>query len=883
MSNNKPLSTHPAHIYRPHNDYLKSDNEAERHKSLLDMGESFLTYLVGIMFGEYKRSGEISDKLETEFYKYSSRKPSFGVFLSFMRILSKEMNQTILADKFEKGKKYAAVSDFVFHFSILKTVINDGSDSGFTDAAEPILKGRTAGQNGLMDFFDTFIMIRNIYAHPDEKAGPKDNKRKWPLGDEYYEYINPHMNTALSELVEDFEVLNSYKPILAKLLDDKNKKGTFLVERGGKDSELELDLSKEDLNFMNTDLRYLLDPDDNLFVKLYYHAIPQLNPKVAKKIIDREKAKAMEPHMVEMIHNKLSDDEKIDDMEYLVLRDTAKTSSISDERLFQLIDTVKNKLGIKGSVGTPEDKGDIFIEEKDTISTPKFNPWWLNYLAMVKNIDKSIPKGEKQQADQIKAKIDDLKKSKLVLPVSKRLENTNKKLKEKKAQKKQQTDKLKVKIDRLKKSKKVLPVSKRLENTNKKLKEKRAQKAAQIKKINERMAAKREMRKKTSKHERKASLLEDINIMKESIEQKRTDFDNQIEEIILKIEEIENEKQQKLQEVDDKIQILSDKDAKAGKYRQWTMHKGLWSDIGTFVNYLVDSNLNSHSEDTDEESREWEMIPNSWQIGELAYTYWAKIYPSESSLKHAFHIGFSISRAWKWIGTVQHPEVKEKINQPCIVMWPSIDVKYAAKIDPDCILLKEYKRLIRVMMDENLDLLKKVGANVQCIRIENNKGDTVPLDYYLDNKNDFDTTINDPGYSSLESQEKFNLLSKFWIMDDFMKEGFISHDRITFLEKNLTIYMTLIGNVIKQLNDYALEKGINKEVISGRLDQVSRLGETMYTEFEKYFVDGKLSFNDKQEETLTKFAKEIGLNTYTYQYFKSQFIFSKNYKEEKIE
>ena len=186
-------------------------------------------------------------------------------------------------------------------------------------------------------------------------------------------------------------------------------------------------------------------------------------------------------------------------------------------------------------------------------------------------------------------------------------------------------------------------------------------------------------------------------------------------------------------------------------------------------------------------------------------------------------------------------------------------------------------------MDENLDLLKKVGANVQCIRIENKKGDTVPLDYYLDNKNDFDTTINDPGYSSLESQEKFNLLSKFWIIDDFMKEGLISHDRIASLEKNLTIYMTLIANVIKQLNDYALEKGINKEVISGRLDQVSRLGETMYTKFEKYFVDGRLSFNDKQEEALIKFAKEIGLNTYTYQYFKSQFIFSKNYEEKENE
>ena len=223
MSNNKQMSTHPAHIYRPYNDYLKSDNHAEMHKCLLDTGESFLTYLVGIMFGEYKRSGEISDKLESEFYKYSSRKPSFGVFQSFLRILSNEMNQTILADKFEKGKKYAAVSDFIFHYKLLKEVIDDGLDNGFNEAVESNLKGRTAGQNGLMDFFDTFIQIRNISAHPDGKAGPskdwennnpkppkKDKEgmkeylgkmkpvlRKWPLGDEYYEFINPHMNAAL--------------------------------------------------------------------------------------------------------------------------------------------------------------------------------------------------------------------------------------------------------------------------------------------------------------------------------------------------------------------------------------------------------------------------------------------------------------------------------------------------------------------------------------------------------------------------------------------------------------------------------------------------------------------------------------------------------------
>ena len=340
------VNEYPTQIVGPFKSAEKANDESAMHKSLLDMGESFLTYLVGIMFGEYKRSDEISDKLETEFYKYSSRKPSFGVFLSFMRLLSKEMNDTILSSKFDKSNKYASVSDFVFNFTLLKSVIDEGSDDGFNDAVDTLKKGRNASQNGLMDFFDTFIMIRNIFAHPDEKAGPKDNKRKWPLGEEYYAFINPYMLAALTELVEDFDILSAYKPVIARMLDDKNKKGTFVLEQGGKESEIDMDLSTDDLKFMNTDLRYLLDPEDKLFVKLYYHAIPQLNPEVAKKIIDREKAKAMEPHLKDMIHGKLADDGKIDDMEYLVLRDTAKTSSISDERLFQLIDAVKKQLQI---------------------------------------------------------------------------------------------------------------------------------------------------------------------------------------------------------------------------------------------------------------------------------------------------------------------------------------------------------------------------------------------------------------------------------------------------------------------------------------------------------------------------------------------------------
>ena len=54
----------------------------------------------------------------------------------------------------------------------------------------------------------------------------------------------------------------------------------------------------------------------------------------------------------------------------------------------------------------------------------------------------------------------------------------------------------------------------------------------------------------------------------------------------------------------------------------------------------------------------------------------------------------------------------------------------------------------------------------------------------------------------------------------------------------------------------------------------------MYKEFENFYADGKLKLNPDQEENLMKFAKEIGLNENNYQYFKSQYIFSKNYSKD---
>ena len=812
----KRINKYPTQIVGPFKSAEMANDESSMHKSLLDMGESFLTYLVGIMFGEYKRSGEISDKLETEFYKYSSRKPSFGVFLSFMRLLSKEMNDTLLSNKFDKSNRYASVSDFVFNFKLLKSVIDEGSDDGFNDSVYTLKKGRNASQNGLMDFFDTFIMIRNIFAHPDEKAGPKDNKRKWPLGEEYYAFINPYIFAALTELVEDFDILSAYKPVIARMLDDKNKKGTFVLEQGGKESEIDMDLSRDDLRFMNTDIRYLLDPDDKLFVKLYYHAIPQLNPKVAKKIIDREKAKAMEPHLKDMIHGKLADDGKIDDMEYLVLRDTAKTSSISDERLFQLIDAVKNQLQIKDSVGTPENKGDIFIEAKDDKISLSFNPWWLNYLSVVGKVDPKIIKKEKAKEKQLQ----DI-------------------------------------IKKLKANKKSLPINKRIENAKKNLKKKKGQKATQLKKMRERVSSKVGMRKKATKPERKAALLDDINSLRDDIETKREMFDIQIEELVEKLNIIDQEKSVKTKDIDNKILAKSNELEQYSSTTQWGMHKELWQEINQYLDSFLDQNLNLNLSDDDEDSENmnltrWVNSPNQWQIGNLSYTYWAKIHSENSTLGLSYHVGLAIAKKFDWHGkNVLDDSLTESLKKPSTVVWTSQDVKIVRKIDDDGLLGEKRIELINDLLKDYEKELLDIGANVNCLKKKeidhlyegpDNQQYFMPLKVFFELKDDY---------------QPISIYSRIWTLDSFIKQGNVNVESLNKYKKEMSIIIPILCNSVTMLNNYALEIGINQETIDGRLDRFNRLKNIMFKEFEKKYPEGTLFRPTKDEAASWRlYAKE---------------------------
>ncbi|HIA67417.1 TPA: hypothetical protein EYN98_15440 [Candidatus Poribacteria bacterium] len=78
----------------------------------------------------------------------------------------------------------------------------------------------------------------------------------------------------------------------------------------------------------------------------------------------------MEPVLLEMIQQKMADG-VIDEIEYMVLKDIAFTSSISEDRLKQLIETAKQAQGIEGNV---------VVQSKDEKIIPSLNLWWLYHF-----------------------------------------------------------------------------------------------------------------------------------------------------------------------------------------------------------------------------------------------------------------------------------------------------------------------------------------------------------------------------------------------------------------------------------------------------------------------------------------------------------------------
>ena len=501
-----------------------------------------------------------------------------------------------------------------------------------------------------------------------------------------------------------------------------------------------------------------------------------------------------------------------------------------------MIEKVKNQLKIKGTVGTPDNKGDIFVEAKDDSVGFSFSPWWLHYLSMVPKIDKNTVK--KEQAN------------------------------EKKIEKKIQT---------LKKSKKSLPVSKRLDNAKKNLKNKKVQKSKQLKSLNARIQKKREMRKKAKAPERKRALLAEIEEIKIKADEKREYFDSQINDLSMTVERIDEEKGEKANEIDSKILSLNTQLDEYSRFTQWGMHKNLWQEINQYVDHLLDVNLNGEMPSTPEGDEEvevpkWVNSQNQWQIGNLAFTYWAKIHREEAPLGMTYHVGYAISKRFKWLPKNIDESLVETLKKPSSLIWTTQDDQWAAKIDLDGSLGKKKTELNANLLKNYEKELLDLGANVRCKPSDlvdiidwDNETYFMPLEKFLEVKNEY----------SLES-----LYSRVWPVDAFYDKGKIIFDALSQYQRETITMLQLFSNVVVQLNDYALENGINQETIDERFDQFNRLKEIMYNEFGKKFSVGTMFRPTKEDNNIWReyAAKELGLSDYLYDLIASNFRFERDYE-----
>jgi len=850
MNQKYPFQTYPTKIAEPHIRVEKSDTPAERHKALLDLGESLLLYILGVLFGEYKGSGRIDKKIEADFYLSSKSKTSLGISVKYLRDhLIRVVDNSILQDKFTTP--YPKAGELGLAWYTLKNLIEKKGVTGdFSEAVanevgdnpqfpERLLTSSNKPKKNPGGFFDIFVTIRNVHAHPGE----------WPLGDDYFEFINPYLHSALTEIILDLELLKDYRSLMVKNINDEKKQGTFEVEMTSVPSDLRLNLGREQLSMVTTDMRYLFDGDDQLLFKFYYNSIPQVNPEVAKEIIDAISRKKMEPVLKDTIRAKL-DDGVIDEMELFVLRDTAKTASISEERLFQLIESVKSKMQQEfpelkdKKVGTPDNPGDIFVEGKDAKGTPTFNIWWLNYFNMVSKINPKIVK--KEQAD---GKVYDQK------------------------------------INKLRSQKKNLPIKKQIVSNASKMRDRKALKSKQLKSFNQKIELKREQRKKATNPERKTALLKEVKSLQEKAEEKRLVFDQQIQELVSKQEELVSLRMEKECELDENIESFIEEKNVSQVYKQWGIHRNLWNEANNYIDYLIESHLNTGKEQSEDEDGsaelKWVNSPNAWQIGALSYTYWAKIYPEQSHLGMAFNIGFAVTSKFKWLRS-KHPQLKEKLSKPCVLVWATTDDDTVAKIDLDKRLIIKYSELRHQLVLDYKDELIKLGANVACFD-ENEFNGGVPIEEFINNPDKYHAFPKNPdNLDFFGNVEGFGIYSSIWNLTDFMDEGNFSFEKINRFEKEIATFIQLFRNIVIKLNDYALEIGINEETIQQNHDTVSRLKNVIFDEFEKLYVPGKtFKLSSDNHSRLLQSANELGIGEYLFKKLISDFRFHKHWQGKK--
>lgn len=775
----------------------------ERHKTLLDLGESLLIYLVAILLGEYRKNKLFVESLELEFYRLSSRNISMGNYQSLSRLLIKNNTKSLLYNIITDKEKYNSIGIFELEFTLLKNAIDNGDDRNFSESMQIFRKGRNIPRKNISDFFDTLVTVRNIFAHPEGKAG-KIDKRNWPLNDEYFDTINIPLQIALEEIINDLNgVFELYVPAQVRLIDDQTKTIIYSIDTNTIPTETKCDWVNENASIPVTiNLLYLLDKNKHFFIQLYYGKVPSLPANIAEIIISTEKARERTPIIKEMIKEKLAKDKRIDSLSLLVLKDTAKTNYISEDTLFELIEMIRIEMKIEAETGTPLNPGNLFIKSSSVNSEKNiFNPMLLRYFLLVSRIDFEIMKKEQNEFKQAEKKIETLRKELFQHPTLKLIEKKNNEIK-----------KLKQNFTEIKNN--------FFEN---------------IKNIKSR--PNNDSKYDIHESQNEISELENKLITTENI------YNSKINNLEIEISKLKSASEIELDNKENEIKKLIESNSKFYENSIRGNHYDIWQECSRFVESLIELNLNRFNE----ENGKWINWPTAWQQGNLTYNYWGRIHPEKAPLNKIIHVGMAICNELPWMPKKIDESIKHLLIGPSVIICTAYHEKDLFRLGLNKYLMDS------TYIQDLVTKFEKELIDLEVLVVVQHKDDLnswywdvsklIPIEQYI-----------------LEKQHYVvrDIFSKPWKLNDFFTNGVIDVDKVGNFEAKASTLLILFSNAIQKANDWALIMGINEEFIERQEDNYIRYREFLIREFDLYKTEtGNFNFPDEFIEKLKATTEKL--------------------------
>jgi len=396
----------PGNFSKTIHELARTREKSAKQKYLLDLGESLVMHLAGFLLAEYKDCGAIHIDLEKDFLK-NNKNLSFGIYLQFIRKTGNFLHQIGKDSKIHQlllGKnEIPEIGQFIKAYAAIKDVIDNQKEQVLKIAAD-LKANENSGKLNLLDFFNSFIEIRNRVAHPHKEV--KGKHISWPFNEDYFDSINPYIEKALYKTINLLANVWEFKTFTINDVDDD----TILLESDeGEITQITA------INNLEKGVKVIVNENNNLLIfdwKLLLKAGPEAIDAI-KKEEDELRQKASIESLKEAILAAL-DDQQISMEELSFFESLGKTKlKISKTEVRDLIQQVALSIGIEDPFPEVDKR---FVEIIDqAINTKTYNEFLLKLTGQQYGVDSAMfEKLFLERTFALNADPEDIKKNKVL-------------------------------------------------------------------------------------------------------------------------------------------------------------------------------------------------------------------------------------------------------------------------------------------------------------------------------------------------------------------------------------------------------------------------------------------------------------------------------------